>query len=189
MGMDVIAYTASPRPTPESRKDQGFIIPRTGDPDGEIPSAWYSGLDKASLHHFLAQDIDHLLVSLPLTNETRDFLAAREFAILAKRHAFLTNISRGQILHQDDLIDALEQGARNEGKDGGLGGVALDVADPEPLPPDHPLWDTPNCILTPHISALNIAYNDRAFEVLEVNLQRLEEGKRFINEVNRKKGY
>ena len=50
MGMDVIAYTASPKDTPEKKKDRGFIVPGTGDPDGELPSAWYSGTDKESLH-------------------------------------------------------------------------------------------------------------------------------------------
>jgi hypothetical protein len=67
MGSDVIAYTASPRPTPESRRDDGFIVPGTGDPDGSIPSAWYSGLDKKSLHEFLAQEIDLLVLCVPLT--------------------------------------------------------------------------------------------------------------------------
>ena len=56
--MDVIAFTATPRSTPESKIDNGFIVPGTGDPDGSIPSSWYSGLDKESLHHFLSQDID-----------------------------------------------------------------------------------------------------------------------------------
>lgn len=67
LGSDVIAYTASPRPTPESRRDDGFIVPGTGDPDGSIPSAWYSGLDKESLHEFLRQEIDLLVLSVPLT--------------------------------------------------------------------------------------------------------------------------
>ena len=189
MGMDVIAYTANPRPTPDSKRDKGFIVPGTGDPDGSIPSAWYSGLDKDSLHNFLAQDIDQLLVSVPSTSETLHFLAAPEFAILGKRNAFVSNIARGRILQQDDLIAALEQGARNEGKDGGLGGAALDVTDPEPLPEDHPLWDAPNCIITPHISALSTAYLDRALQVLEANLKRWEEGGELINEVDRKRGY
>lgn len=189
MGMDVIAYTAHPRPTPESKKDKGFIVPGTGDPDGSIPTAWFSGLDKASLHDFLAQDIDHLLISVPITPDTKHFLAAPEFAILGKRNAFISNIARGQILQQDDLIAALEQGARNNGKDGGLGGAALDVADPEPLPKDHPLWDAPNCIVTPHISGLSTEYRDRSFQVLETNLKLWEEGKELINVVNRKSGY
>lgn len=67
LGSDVIAYTASPRETPESRKDTGFIVPGTGDPDGSIPSEWYSGLDKNGLHEFLKQKIDLLVLSVPLT--------------------------------------------------------------------------------------------------------------------------
>ena len=67
MGMDVIAYTATPKETPESRADSGYIVPGIGDPDGSIPSKWYSGLDKPSLHNFLSQKIDILVVSVPLT--------------------------------------------------------------------------------------------------------------------------
>lgn len=195
MGMDVIAYTASPRTTPESKHDKGFIVPGTGDPDGSIPSAWYSGLDKKSLHNFLSQDIDHLLISVPLTKETTHFISAAEFAILGKtRNAFISNISRGQIINQSDLLTYLRKYADNDpldGKDGGGGlrGAALDVTDPEPLPKDDPLWDAPNCIITPHISGLGEAYTDRAFQVLEVNLDRRERGERMINVVDRKRGY
>ncbi|MCJ1396968.1 hypothetical protein MMC11_000160 [Xylographa trunciseda] len=206
MGMDVIAFTASPRPTPESKHDRGFIVPGTGDPLGLLPSAWYSGLDTASLHHFLAQDIDWLVVSVPLTAATHHLLGAPEFDILARRHAFLSNISRGQILVQPDLIAALtayvdsepplseadvqapavaQQGAPRKG----LRGAALDVTDPEPLPEGDPLWDAPNCIVTPHISGLSVMYADRAFQVLEANLKRREEGRGLINEVDRERGY
>lgn len=65
--MDVIAYTASPRKTPESKKDNGYIVPGTGDPHGEFPSAWYSGTDKKDVHEFLKQKIDLLVVAVPLT--------------------------------------------------------------------------------------------------------------------------
>ena len=67
MGMDVIAYTASPRKTPESRRDNGYIVPGTGDPDGTFPSAWYSGTSKEELHEFLKQGIDLLVIGVPLT--------------------------------------------------------------------------------------------------------------------------
>jgi lactate dehydrogenase-like 2-hydroxyacid dehydrogenase len=67
MGMSVIAYTASPRPTPESKKDNGFIVPGIGDPDGSIPAAWYHGTDKESMHEFLKQNIDLLVLSISLT--------------------------------------------------------------------------------------------------------------------------
>ena len=67
MGMDVYAYTATPKDTPEKRADNGYIVPGTGDPDGSIPSKWFSGLDKKNLHNFLQQDIDVLVLTLPLT--------------------------------------------------------------------------------------------------------------------------
>lgn len=194
MGMDVIAYTASPRTTAESKHDKGFIVPGTGDPDGSIPSAWYSGLDKKSLHNFLSQDIDHLLISVPLTKETTHFIAEEEFKILGKHNAFISNISRGQIIKQSALIESLKKYADNDplkrgDGGGGLRGAALDVTDPEPLPKDDPLWDAPNCIITPHISGLGSAYVDRAFQVLEVNLDRKERGEKMINVVDRKRGY
>lgn len=67
MGMEVLAFTATPRETKESKKDHGFFVPGTGDPDGDFPSEWYSGLDEKSRRHFLAQDLDVLLISVPLT--------------------------------------------------------------------------------------------------------------------------
>lgn len=183
LGLDVIAYTASPRPTPESKKDRGYIVPGTGDEDGLVPSKWFSGLDKASLHHFLRQDIDILLVSVPLTKETHHFLAKEEFALL--KGAFVVNIARGPILQQDDLIAALKV----KPEDGGLRGVSLDVTDPEPLPSDSELWDLENVTITPHISGLGTTYLDRGFEILEKNLTNIEQGKRLLNEVNKVKGY
>jgi phosphoglycerate dehydrogenase-like enzyme len=185
MGMDVIAYTASPRTTPESKKDKGYIIPGTGDPDGTIPSAWYSGTDKASIHNFLAQDIDVLLVAVPLTEETQHLLAAPEFEVLGKKNAFIVNIARGSIIKQSDLTTFLQKDA----SEGGLRGAALDVTDPEPLPPNDPLWDLENVIITPHISGVNSAYVERAFDVLEKNLTNLEQGRPLLNLVDRKRGY
>lgn len=120
MGSTVLAYTARPRSAPESKRDNGFIVPGTGDPDGSIPKEWYSGLDKESLHKYLAQDLDHLLISVPLTQETTHFLAAPELAILSKRNAFISNISRGQIINQNDLIDSLRQFAKDT-QDGKVG--------------------------------------------------------------------
>jgi len=181
MGMDVIAYTASPRKTPESKKDTGYIVPSTGDPDGTIPSAWYSGLDKDSLHAFLSADIDVLLVAVPLTSSTLHFLGAAEFALLAKKKALIVNIARGSIIVQDDLVAAL--------KKGDLRGAALDVTDPEPLNKDSELWDLENVAVTPHISSVATTYADRSFEILDRNLGNLEEGLPLINLVDRKRGY
>lgn len=184
MGMDVIAYTASPKDTSEKKKDTGFIVPGTGDADGSIPSAWYSGLDKKSLHNFLAQDIDMLLVSVPLTEQTKHFLSTEEFEVLSqngKRPAFVTNIARGPIIDQPKLIKAL--------KDGTLAGAALDVTDPEPLPEDSELWGLENVIVTPHVSGVGQSYTERAFQLLEQNLERRQKGQKLINVVNRGRGY
>ncbi|OQN97244.1 hypothetical protein B0A48_16786 [Cryoendolithus antarcticus] len=184
LGMEVIAYTATPKDTPEKRRDPGFIVPGTGDAEGEVPSKWYSGLDKESLHEFLRQDIDWLLVSVPLTKETTHFLGKKEFEILSqggKKPTFVTNIARGAIIDQPALIEAL--------KNGTLAGAALDVTDPEPLPEDSELWNLPNVIVTPHVSGVGQAYLERAFQVLEVNLERRQKGERLINVVRRERGY
>lgn len=184
MGMEVVAYTATPKDTDEKKKDRGFIVPGTGDPDGEIPVEWFSGLDKESRINFLKQDLDWLVVSVPLTEQTRHFLSTEEFSALSnggKKPAFVTNIARGPIIDQPALIESLD--------DGTLVGAALDVTDPEPLPADSPLWGMENVIVTPHISGIGESYTERTFKVLEENLGRREKGEKLINVVNRKRGY
>ncbi|KAM0709224.1 hypothetical protein Q7P35_003261 [Cladosporium inversicolor] len=184
LGMRVLAFTATPKDTDEKKRDGGFVVPGTGDLKGEIPDEWYSGLGKEDLHKFLGQGIDWLVVSVPLTDQTRGFLGKEEFEVLkngGKGPAFVTNIARGPIINQPELIEAL--------KDGTVQGAALDVTDPEPLPEDSELWDLKNVIVTPHISGNGVAYEERAFQVLEVNLKRREKGDRLINVVRRERGY
>ena len=194
MGMDVIVFTAHPRDTPESKRDNGYIVPGTGDPDGSVPSKWFSGLERKDLHHFLGQDIDQLLVSIPLTKATKHLLGKEEFEILAKKNAFVINVARGDVIVQQDLIEALE--AFENDSDGvpgaerkGLKGAALDVTTPEPLPKDSPLWDAPNAIITPHMSGINKDYMIRALGVLELNLERMAKGEKLANVVSRESGY
>ncbi|ORY08845.1 hypothetical protein BCR34DRAFT_488191 [Clohesyomyces aquaticus] len=184
MGCDVIAYTASPRTTPDSKKDNGFIVPGTGDPDGILPSAWFSGTDKDSLHEFLKQDIDLLVLSVPLTKATTHMLSTEEFTLLEKSNAhgtYVANISRGGIIDQPALIKALENKQ--------ISGAALDVTDPEPLPSDDPLWSAPNVLITPHVSGGTEAYAERAFQVLKENLRRRRDGGKLVNQIDRKRGY
>ncbi|KAK3066808.1 hypothetical protein LTR53_016684, partial [Teratosphaeriaceae sp. CCFEE 6253] len=184
MGMDVVAFTASPKDTAEKKKDPGFIVPGTGDPDGLYPSEWYSGLDRESLHHFLKQDIDWLIVSVPLTEQTRHFLSTPEFEALSqsgKNPAFVQNIARGPIIDQPALIKAL--------KDGTVAAAALDVTDPEPLPEDSELWDLPNATITPHVSGVGSSYTERSFKLFETNLERREKGETLLNVVRRDRGY
>ncbi|KAJ4287396.1 hypothetical protein N0V90_012796 [Kalmusia sp. IMI 367209] len=184
MGMNVLAYTASPRKTPESKRDDGFIVPGTGDAEGEFPSAWYSGLDKESLHKFLQQKIDLLVLAVPLTKQTTHFFSAPEFALLNKANpsgTYIANIARGQVIDQPALIQALESKQ--------IAGAALDVTDPEPLPADDPLWDAPNVLITPHVSGVTEATGERCFQVVRENLRRLRDGRDLVNEVDRDRGY
>jgi phosphoglycerate dehydrogenase-like enzyme len=97
----------------------------------------------ADLHKLLATS-DAVVLAVPLTEDTRGMIGASELAAM-RPDAWLVNVARGAIVDTAALVDALSAGA--------LGGAALDVTDPEPLPDDHPLWSLPNVILTPHVGA------------------------------------
>jgi phosphoglycerate dehydrogenase-like enzyme len=86
---------------------------------------------------------DYVVVTASLNSTTRHLLGEAEFRAF-KPGAILVNVARGGVLHQDALLAALD--------DGRLGGAFLDVAEPEPLPPESPLWTHPQVIVTPHIS-------------------------------------
>jgi phosphoglycerate dehydrogenase-like enzyme len=93
--------------------------------------------------HSLLPEADFVAIAAALTPETRGMFGEREFAAM-KPEAWLVNVARGGLVDTDALVAAL--------KDGQIGGAALDVTDPEPLPEDHPLWGLENTIITPHIA-------------------------------------
>lgn len=181
MGMEVLAYTMHERSTPESRRDDSYCVPGTGDVDGLIPSQWFHGASKEDINHFLSQDLNLLVISLPLTDSTRHIISKEQFQILSKKKTFISNIGRGPHIKTDDLIEALEGGL--------IRGAALDVTDPEPLPSDHPLWHAPNLFISPHVSWLTGKYWDRILDILASNLENLNTGKPLMNLVNRKLNY
>jgi phosphoglycerate dehydrogenase-like enzyme len=86
---------------------------------------------------------DVVLVAVPSNPATRGLIDAGRLAA-CRPGTLLVNVARGNVVAAGALLDALRSGA--------LGGAALDVTDPEPLPPDDPLWDAPNLIVTPHVS-------------------------------------
>jgi len=96
------------------------------------------------LHAVLAQ-ADSLVVTAALTEETKGMIDAHAMAAM-KPGGVLVNIARGAIVDTTALVEALMSGR--------LAGAGLDVTDPEPPPPDHPLWSCPNLIVTPHISGM-----------------------------------
>jgi phosphoglycerate dehydrogenase-like enzyme len=186
LGSHIHAYTASPRSTPHSRHDTGYIVPGTGDPLGTFPTAWYSGTAPADLHAFLRSGLDLLVVCLPLTPATLHILGKAEFDMLASAcptegGPYVANISRGKILDQPALVAALNAGT--------LAGAMLDVADPEPLPKEDELWGAKNVVITPHVSGLGVEYTERAWEVVVGNLKRREKGEGLWNEIRRGRGY
>jgi phosphoglycerate dehydrogenase-like enzyme len=85
---------------------------------------------------------DLVVLALALTPETEGMFSAEEFGLM-EPHSWIVNVARGGHIVTDDLVEALRSGV--------IGGAALDVTDPEPLPADHPLWSLPNCIITPHV--------------------------------------
>ena len=105
-------------------------------------------------------ETDILLVTLPLSDETRGILDVRRFGLL-KPGAVLVNIARGPIVDEGALLTALQSGR--------LSGAAIDVFDAEPLPPDSPLWDAPNLILTPHSSFIGEHNPQRYFDLFYRN--------------------
>ena len=98
-----------------------------------------------------------------------------------KPSAVLINIGRGGVIHESDLIAALEQKT--------IRGAALDVTEIEPLPSDSPLWGTENVIITPHHSGISGQYMNRAIERFCLNLQAFLENKPLPNLVDKERGY
>lgn len=175
LGMELYAFTANERPTAESRAHRGVNIPDLGDAKGEFPSKWFHGKTKEALNDFLSQGYDLLVISLPLTRLSQKLMGEEQFRILSKRRTFVVNIARGPIVDQDALVQALETGL--------IRGAALDVTDPEPLPADHPLWKSKNCMITPHVSWLSTHQLGRIKGLLADNLERLYKGEELINEL------
>jgi phosphoglycerate dehydrogenase-like enzyme len=117
---------------------------------------------------------------VPLTTETTDLYYAKFFAAL-KPSAFFINIARGGSVVTDALMAAL-----NEGR---LAGAGLDVVDPEPLPPEHPLWKSPRILFTPHISARSDLPGEARWTVAVENLRRYVAGDKLLNVVDLARGF
>ncbi|WWC85179.1 uncharacterized protein L201_000036 [Kwoniella dendrophila CBS 6074] len=165
--------------TGEKRKDEGYIIPGTGDEEGIIPSAYYSTNDPESFKTFLSKS-DILIASLPSTPQTINLLKDEHFEALPK-DAIVINVGRGDLFKSETLIKALDSGH--------VSGAALDVTDPEPLPDNHPLFTHPLVTITPHTSSNVKGYFEVGADLLLENVKRIREGGKPINKVDPEKGY
>ncbi|MGI9644337.1 MAG: D-2-hydroxyacid dehydrogenase [Ilumatobacteraceae bacterium] len=127
----------------------------------------------AELTDVVAQH-DAVVVALPLTDETRGIISADIIGAM-RPGALFVNVGRGELVDQPELTAALGEGR--------LGGAGLDVTDPEPLPPDDPLWELPNVIITPHNSGSTDGTARRASEAFLANLDRWRTGEPLLNEI------
>lgn len=125
-------------------------------------------------------DADVVVLCVPLTDETRGMIGADAFAAMTPG-SYLINIARGPVVDTDALMLALQNGA--------LAGAGLDVTDPEPLPADHPLWQIPNLLITPHVAARSGLTSDDWTRLYRENLIRFARGQALLNVVDKQAGY
>jgi phosphoglycerate dehydrogenase-like enzyme len=114
---------------------------------------------------------DIVILTTPLTSETRGLIDADRIGRM-KRGALLVNAGRGAVVDTPALTAALTEGRIR---------AALDVTDPEPLPPDHPLWRAPNLLITPHIATDTPRFSARAFAFAAEQAQRFARGEKLLN--------
>ncbi len=173
-GVRILALKADP----SRRADHGWREPGTGDPDGTIP-ARIVGAD--SLGDIVAES-DLVVLTLPGTPRTRGIIDAAVLGAM-RPDAWLVNVGRGALVDEEALVAALHGGR--------IGGAVLDVMAQEPLPVDHPLWDAPNCLVTPHVSGTGDrqALWHTTAQFLAENLQRYLRGEDVFNRTSGGAGY
>ena len=118
---------------------------------------------------------EYLVLSVPHTPLTENMIGRAELALLPKG-AYLINIARGHVIDEPALIDALRSGH--------LSGAALDVFVEEPLPPDSPLWEMPNVLVSPHSASTSDRENERITDLFCDNLRRFLAGEPMRNVLN-----
>jgi phosphoglycerate dehydrogenase-like enzyme len=128
----------------------------------------------------LAAEADVVVNCTPLLPSTLNLFDA-EFFTAMKAGGYFINVGRGKSVVQDNLVAAL--------KSGQLAGAGLDVTEPEPLPADHPLWQMPNVIITPHIAATSDRVFSRVFLLAQENVRRYVRGDPLLSVVDPARGY
>jgi phosphoglycerate dehydrogenase-like enzyme len=141
----------------------------------EVPEVW-----PADRLDDLLRASDVVASGLPLTPATRGIFGDRAFALM-KPSAILVNVTRGELVDGDALAHAMRSGA--------IAGAGLDVAPQEPLPPDHPLWTTPNVVMTPHTAGASQLRVGRNLDRFCRNLAHFRSGEPIDGAIDKEKGY
>jgi phosphoglycerate dehydrogenase-like enzyme len=123
---------------------------------------------------------DVVVLSAPHTRETRHVIGREALAVMS-RGAVVVNVSRGPLIDEAALIDALTVQR--------IAGAALDVFVDEPLPPESPLWTFPNVLITPHTSGFRPDHWDAVIDLFSENLRRYAAGEPLLNVVDKASGY
>ncbi|GAA3713447.1 D-isomer specific 2-hydroxyacid dehydrogenase family protein [Nonomuraea antimicrobica] len=132
---------------------------------GEVPGA--AKVVPRARYREALPEADYVVVAAPATPGTRGMMGAREFGLM-RSDAWLVNVARGGLVVTGDLVEALREGR--------IGGAALDVTDPEPLPAGHPLWELDNVLITPHCANPRPAYWRGLAERVTANVRRFRDG-------------
>ena len=130
--------------------------------------------------HDVLRTADVVVVALALTPDTRHVIGAAELEAM-KDDAWLVNVARGPHVDTDALLDALHNQK--------IGGAALDVTDPEPLPDGHPLWTAPNCLITPHAANTDAMARPHLMARIAENARRFAQGEPLLGVVDVDAGY
>ena len=141
----------------------------------EVEACW--GMDR---FHALLEQSDVVAICAPLTAETEGLFDRAAFARMPD-HALLINVTRGRIVDEAALWEALE-GNR-------IGGAGLDVVPQEPLPGDHPLWNMENVVITPHTAGGSPNRDGRCVALFCENLRRYLDGRPLTSVIDKRKGY
>lgn len=154
-------------------------VRRRGEAHGEDPVEGVRVVGPDAMDELLAA-ADYVVLTLPLTAETQGLFDAARLARM-RVGAYLVNVGRGPVVDEEALARAVT--------DGPLGGAALDVFAEEPLPPQSPLWDLPNVIVTPHVAAASPRYFEQVMNVFAQNLERFLSGEPLRHVVDVARGY
>ena len=149
----------------------------------EHPERGSDGADAAVGMEALEQVLpnsDYVVLAAPLTASTKGMINRKTISCMAK-HTYVINVSRGPLIEDDALIEALRAGQ--------IGGAALDVFAEEPLPETSPYWELTNVLVTPHSAAITSKLWERHFLQISENLRRFIAGETMIAMVDKSKGY
>jgi cyclase len=148
-------------------------------PDLERPSFVFS-LNHPKEMQALLPKADVVVLTCPLTAETRGFFGASQFQAM-KPSAYLINSARGALVRTPDLVAALQKGQ--------IAGAGLDVTDPEPIPESDPIWKVKNVVISPHNGAQGPEARDRVWRLYRENVRRFVAGEPLLCVVDKQKGY